>query len=99
MHLRTTFAYVYGFCVRLCTAFTQVVQIFRTYTTYFLHKLCGLCVRIHLLCALIEFGYVYNLSFALFDADSLKGSDLVGSKISFFCANARDLWTVSGIRS
>ena len=36
-----TFEYVYGFCVRLCTAFVHVVRILRTYTAYLLRKLCG----------------------------------------------------------
>ena len=103
VRLCTTFAYVYGFCVHLCaafayvygfsfahvvrllrtyTAFVRVERLLRTYTAYLLRTLCSFCVRIRLI-------------FTIFNADSLDGSDLACSSISFFRANSRDSWAVS----
>ena len=94
-----SFAYVQVFCVRFCTDFAHILRLLHTNTAYLLWKLCSFCVRIQHLCALRAFVYVYGLSFAMFDADSIEGSDLAGSLISCVCVNALDLWTVSKIRS
>ena len=91
--------YVYGFCVRLCKAFLHVVGYFCMYTDYLLSKMCGFCVDIQLFCYLRSFSYVYSLYVAMFDAESLDGSDLSVSLISVVCANVCDLWTVSRIQS
>ena len=85
------FAYVYGFCVRLCTdfshdvrvlraytAFVRIVRLLRTYMAYLLRTFCGFCVHICLI-------------FVVLNADSLEGSNLEGSSISFVCINARNL--------
>ena len=73
--LRILRTFMYGFCVH--------VRFLRTYTAYLLHKLWRFCVHIQLLCLLGGFAYVYGLSFALFEADSLEVSNLVGSSINF----------------
>ena len=86
--LQTVFAMLYA-DLRMFTAFSyvcvrlaRVVRILHTYTDLLLRKLCGFCVRI-------------GLIFTMFNSDSLEGSNLEGSSISFVCAKARDSWTVS----
>ena len=87
------FAYVYGLSfaqvvqiLRTYTDFVRVEWLLRTYTAYLLHILCIFCVYIWLI-------------FTIFNADSIKGSDLAGYSISFVFANAHDSWTVSRIWS
>ena len=55
-----SFAYVYGFCVRLCTDFSHVVRLLCTYTAFILHIMCGFFVSIQLIfCACCtDFAYV-----------------------------------------
>ena len=75
--IRLLRTFVYGFCAR-CAAFAyvygssvgQVVRILCTYADF--------------LCELSGFTYVYGLSFAMFDADRLEGSDLAGYLI-YYC--------------
>ena len=87
--LRILRTFMYGFCVHIrllrtfLYEFAHVVRFLRTYTAYLLHKLWRFCVHIQLLCLLGGFVYVYGLSFALFEADSLEVSNLVGSSINF----------------
>ena len=47
---------------------------------------------------LIEFCVRIRLSFAMFDADRIEGSDLAGFFICFSLVNTRDSLTVSRIR-
>ena len=65
------FHMVYGFCIHLCTAFAHIVRLLCMYTAYILRKLCGFCVRIRIFCSLSGFAYVYGLSLAMFNADSI----------------------------
>ena len=68
--------------LHMFTAFVRVVQLLHTYTAYLVRTLYSFCVRIRLI-------------FVMFNADSLKGSDLERSLIYFVRANTRDFWTVS----
>ena len=42
--------YIFGFCVRLCTAFAHFVRLLRTYKALIFRMLCRFWVRIRLLC-------------------------------------------------
>ena len=64
------------------TSFVPIVRLFRTYRASFFRTLCSFCVR-------------KQLIFTVFNAESLEGSNLDGSLVSFFFVNAHDLWKVS----
>ena len=78
------------FCVR--------IRLFRTFVNGF----CACCANFvyvyGFLCVLIEFCVRIRLSFAMFDADRIEGSDLAGFFICFSLVNTRDSLTVSRIR-
>ena len=78
------FCMFYGSCVRFWTYFTHIVRILCTYTAYLFSMLCGFCVRIRIFCALSGLAYVYGLSFSMFDAEILEGSNLAVYLIFFF---------------
>ena len=70
-------AYVYSLffaqvmqLLHTCTDFVRVEQLLLKYTAYLLRMLCGVCLCIQLI-------------FNMFNSDSLKGSNLAGSSISF----------------
>ena len=100
----TDFAYFYVRLLRTYMAFAYV-------SVRLLRMLCGFCVRIRLifyescaafvyiygfLCLLSGFTYVYGLSFAMFDADRLRGSDTAGSLICY--CQCEHSWFVESIK-